>query len=35
MMSFPQVLVDDRLIGGYAELLAAAESGELQDLLAA
>ncbi|HEV7584578.1 MAG TPA: glutaredoxin domain-containing protein [Solirubrobacteraceae bacterium] len=35
MMSFPQVLVDDRLIGGYAELLAAAESGELDDLLAA
>jgi glutaredoxin 3 len=34
MMSFPQVLVDDRLIGGYAELLAAAESGELDDLLA-
>ena len=35
MMSFPQVLVDDRLIGGYAELLAAAESGELEELLAA
>jgi glutaredoxin 3 len=35
MMSFPQVLVDGRLIGGYAELLAAADSGELDKLLAA
>ena len=35
MMSFPQVLIGDRLIGGYAELLAAAETGELDDLLAA
>jgi glutaredoxin 3 len=35
MMSFPQVLIGDRLIGGYAELLAAAESGELDELLAA
>jgi glutaredoxin 3 len=35
MMSFPQVLVGDQLIGGYAELLAAAESGELDELLAA
>ncbi|HEY2397991.1 MAG TPA: glutaredoxin domain-containing protein [Solirubrobacteraceae bacterium] len=35
MMSFPQVLVNDQLIGGYAELLAAAESGELDALLAA
>jgi glutaredoxin 3 len=34
MMSFPQVLVDDRLIGGYAELIAAAENGELGELLA-
>jgi glutaredoxin 3 len=35
MMSFPQVLVDDRLIGGYAEVLDAADSGELDELLAA
>ena len=35
MMSFPQVLVDDRLIGGYAEVLKAADSGELDELLAA
>jgi glutaredoxin 3 len=35
MMSFPQVLIDDRLIGGFAELHAAAESGELAELLAA
>ncbi|MCW3027172.1 MAG: glutaredoxin [Solirubrobacterales bacterium] len=35
MMSFPQVLIDDRLIGGFAELHAAAESGELDALLAA
>ncbi|HEX4187614.1 MAG TPA: glutaredoxin [Solirubrobacteraceae bacterium] len=33
MMSFPQVLVDGRLIGGYAELVAAAENGELGELL--
>jgi glutaredoxin 3 len=35
MMSFPQVLVNDQLIGGFAELHAAAESGELDELLAA
>jgi glutaredoxin 3 len=35
MMSFPQVLVDERLIGGYAEVLEAADSGELDELLAA
>lgn len=35
MMSFPQVLVGERLIGGYAEVLAAADSGELDELLAA
>ena len=34
MMSFPQVLVDDELLGGYAELLKAAESGQLDELLA-
>jgi glutaredoxin 3 len=35
MMSFPQVLIDGRLIGGFAELHAAAESGELDKLFAA
>jgi glutaredoxin 3 len=35
MMSFPQVLVGDRLLGGYAEVQAAADSGTLDDLLAA
>ncbi len=35
MMSFPQVLVDDKLIGGYAELQAAAEEGRLDELLPA
>ncbi len=35
MMSFPQVLVGDRLLGGFAELQAAAASGRLDDLLAA
>ena len=35
MMSFPQVLVGDRLIGGFAELEAAARSGRLDELLAA
>ena len=33
MMSFPQVLVGDRLVGGYAELQAAAEDGRLEELL--
>jgi len=35
MKSFPQVTVGDRLIGGFAELHAAAESGRLDELLAA
>ncbi len=35
MMSFPQVLVGDRLLGGFAELQAAADSGDLDELLAA
>lgn len=34
MMSFPQVLVGDRLVGGYAELQAAADDGRLDELLA-
>jgi glutaredoxin 3 len=35
MMSFPQVLIDGELLGGFAELQAAAESGRLEKLLAA
>jgi len=35
MMSFPQERVGDRLIGGFAELHAAAEDGRLDELLAA
>jgi glutaredoxin 3 len=35
MMSFPQVLVAGELLGGFAELHAAAESGLLEELLAA
>jgi len=34
MMSFPQVVVGDRLIGGFNELLAAEEDGRLEQLLA-
>lgn len=35
MMSFPQVLVGDQLLGGFAEVQAAMESGRLDELLAA
>ena len=35
MMSYPQVLVGDRLLGGFAELQAAAENGRLDELLTA
>ena len=35
MMSFPQVIVGERLLGGFREVLAAAESGHLDELLAA
>jgi glutaredoxin 3 len=35
MMTFPQVIVDDVLLGGYSEVQAAAEDGRLDDLLAA
>jgi glutaredoxin-related protein len=35
MMSFPQVLIDGELLGGFAELHAAAESGRLEELLTA
>ena len=35
MMSFPQVIVGDELVGGFTEVQAAAESGRLDELLAA
>jgi glutaredoxin 3 len=35
MMTFPQVLIGDELIGGFTETLAADRSGRLQELLAA
>lgn len=35
MMTFPQVLIAGRLVGGFSETLAAAESGRLDELLAA
>jgi glutaredoxin 3 len=35
MMSFPQVLIDGRLIGGYSEVQQAADDGRLDELLAA
>lgn len=35
MMSFPQVLIDERVIGGFAEVQQAVDSGELDKLLAA
>jgi glutaredoxin 3 len=35
MMTFPQVLIDGELLGGYAEVQEAMESGRLDDLLAA
>jgi glutaredoxin 3 len=35
MMTFPQVLVDERLVGGFNETQAAVQSGRLDALLAA
>jgi len=35
MMSFPQVIIDGQLIGGFQETLAASRDGRLDDLLAA
>jgi glutaredoxin 3 len=35
MLTFPQVLVDGRLLGGFRELEAAIHSGKLDALLAA
>ena len=33
MMSFPQVLIDGQLVGGFTEVQAAADSGRLDQLL--
>jgi glutaredoxin 3 len=33
MMTFPQVLVDGQLLGGFEQVRAAAQSGRLQELL--
>ncbi len=33
MMTFPQVIVDGHLLGGFNEVQAAAESGRLDELL--
>jgi glutaredoxin 3 len=35
MMTFPQVLIDGELLGGFAEVADAIESGRLDELLAA
>jgi glutaredoxin 3 len=35
MMTFPQVLIGEELLGGYSETLSAVESGRLDELLAA
>ena len=35
MMTFPQVTIDGELVGGFTEVQAAAQSGRLDELLAA
>ena len=35
MLTFPQVLIDGELLGGFAEVQAAIENGRLDELLAA
>lgn len=35
MMTFPQILVDEQLVGGFDELSAADRSGRLQELVGA
>lgn len=35
MMTFPQVIIGDHVVGGFTELRAAAASGRLDELLAA
>jgi glutaredoxin 3 len=34
MMTFPQVIIDDQLVGGFTELAAADRSGRLAQLVA-
>jgi glutaredoxin 3 len=33
MMTFPQVIIDGKLVGGFTEVQAAAQSGHLDELL--
>jgi glutaredoxin 3 len=35
MMSFPQIIIGEQLVGGFQETLAADQSGELAELLKA
>jgi glutaredoxin 3 len=35
MLSFPQILIDDELVGGFMELVAADRSGRLKDIKSA
>jgi glutaredoxin 3 len=35
MLSFPQILIDDELVGGFMELVAADRAGRLKDLQSA
>ena len=35
MMSFPQVVIGDEVLGGFQETLAADQSGQLRELIAA
>ena len=35
MMSFPQILIDGQVLGGFRELLEATSNGRLDELLAA
>jgi glutaredoxin 3 len=35
MMTFPQILIDEQLVGGFDELSAADRSGRLQELVSA
>ena len=34
MMTFPQIIIDDQIVGGFNELRAADQSGRLAELLA-
>ena len=34
MMTFPQVIIGDQVVGGFAELLSADQSGRLAELVA-